>query len=255
MNLLDKNSINLIKEITKAELKSRDQSKILGFLWNLLYPIIMFLIMYFIFFKWSGKYVTKFAPYLLVGIIEWNYFVNATNTAMAVILRRRGYVRSFSFPYEILIMSSILSNLIVHICEIAVLLILLYFINNGLSYTALLYPLVIIIETFLVLGISLMLSALYIFFRDVENIWAIVLRLSIFITPIFYSLDMLSPRHKTLIMFNPLTYILNISRSVLVYKTLPMITDIILIFLVSLVTLLIGYKIFNKSSVKFSEFV
>lgn len=255
LNLLDKKAISLIKEITIAEFKVRDQSKVFGFFWTLIYPLFMFLITYFIFLRWSGKYITKFAPYLLVGIVQWNYFLNATNAAMSIILRRRGYIRSFNFPYEILILSSTICSLIIHIIEVGLLIFILFYINNGLTGAVFLLPIFIIIETLLILGVSFTLSALHIFFRDIDYIWTVILRLSIFITPIFYSLEMLTRKQKVLLMINPLTYILNITRSILVYKTNPGITDIIVAVSFTLVIFGAGYKIFKRLSGKFSEFV
>lgn len=252
-SIFNKKSLNLIKELTIAEFKLRDQGSLLGFFWTLLHPLLIFFVLYFLFSKWTGRFVGGFKGYLLIGIIQWNFFAGSTAYATDVLVRRRDIVKNLNFPKEILVVSSILTGLISHIFEFLVLFIFLFFIGERFTVQIFILPLIILVQLTLILSISLLISALYIYYRDLLRIWQILLMLGFFVTPIFYSLSMLSGKMQRLLLFNPLTIIIASTRAILIGTAAVPIFNLIIVFLVSFAFLIISYAIFKRLSKWFSE--
>ena len=138
--LFTKRSLNLIKELTIAEFKLRDQGSVLGFLWTLLHPLLVFIVLYFLFSKWTGRFVEDYKGYLLIGIVQWNFFASTITYAMDVLVRRRELVKSLNFPKEILVLSTVMTGLISHILEFLVLFTFLFIIGNTFTLKALFLP-------------------------------------------------------------------------------------------------------------------
>ncbi len=97
MKTLSGKYLNLIKEQTIAEFKLRDQDSILGYAWTLLHPIFTFIILYSVFSKWAGQHMENFAAYLLIGIVQWNFFSEATSISLSVLLRKSNLIKNVNF--------------------------------------------------------------------------------------------------------------------------------------------------------------
>lgn len=105
MKLLSRKYFNLIKEQTIAEFHLRDQNSAFGFLWTLLHPMFMVFILYFVFSQWAERHIENFMAYLLIGIIPWRFFTNATTMAMQVLTVKRKFVTNLNFRKESLLSS------------------------------------------------------------------------------------------------------------------------------------------------------
>lgn len=250
-----KKFVNLTKILAILEFKSRDQGTFLGFLWTLLYPLSMFLVLYVIFSKWMGRCVENFSSYLLVGIVLWNFFATSTTNALSIITRKADLVKNLAFPKEILIISSVFSIFISFVIELVILLVFLFFLGNRYSLTILWFPIVIFIEVIFVLVVSFFLASLHVYYRDIERIWAIVIMLGFFLTPIFYPLSIIAAGKQRIMLWNPMLHIINASRDCLLYDKAPNIIILYLMLLFSLVLLRIGYFIFKKTEARFAEIV
>lgn len=250
-----KNYLNLLKTLTLSEFKLRDQGTFLGFAWTLLYPVAMFLVLYAIFSKWLGARVENFPSYLLVGIVLWSFFTTATTNALSIITRKAELVKNLNFPKEILVISSIFSIFISFIIELGILLIFLIFLGIEYSLNIFYLPLIIFIELIFILGISFFLAPLHAYYRDIERIWAILVMLGFFLTPIFYPLSIIAETKQKVMLFNPMLHIITSSRDCLLYQKAPDLIFLGLVLLFSLILLGLGYFIFKKMEDKFAEVV
>src|SRR3989338_11260350 len=97
--------LDVLWEMTRGEIKQRDQGTALGFLWTLLHPALIFAVLYGLFSKWVGKFVDGYVVYLLVGLVLWNFFQKATTYALGSFRRFRGTVLNYRFPREIVVLS------------------------------------------------------------------------------------------------------------------------------------------------------
>jgi len=201
--------------LTRVEWRLRQQSTFLGFFWTLLNPALMFIVLYGLFVKWLGRAQGDYAVFLLVGIVEWNFFATATSHALSALLRRGPLLKNYPLAPEIPVLASVLSIYFSHVLELLALIALLAFFQGGPAVSW--FWLLTIDAAYLALaaGTGLILAGLYVFYTDLERIWSILLTAGFFLTPVFYPLSVLSPEKSRLLSLSPLTAIIESSRHAL----------------------------------------
>jgi ABC-type polysaccharide/polyol phosphate export permease len=236
-----------------ADFKMRDQGTIGGFIWTLLHPLIYFLVMYGLFVKWMGSNIPNFTLYLIIGFVQWNFFSAATTAAINVLMRYGTYIKSINFPKSVLVVSSVLSSLFIHLMEICVLIIFWLIVRGHLSFKIVLLLPVLLLNIYLVLSLSFVLATVGVYLLDVGRIWGILMSIGIFITPIFYSMNMLSPGKQRVILLNPMTHIIKATRQIMIDNIYPDIQGLIYVFLLATCVLVFGYALFKKKEGLFVE--
>lgn len=209
----------LLKQLVKSDFKLRYQGSVLGYIWSLLQPLLMFLVLYLVFtvFLPVGKGVPHYPVYLLLGIVLWNYFNEATTGSVGAIVGKGDLLRKINFPKYVIILavsSSALINLSLNFIVIAV---FMFFGHVALHWSALLIIPLIIELSIVSLGVALFLSALFVKFRDVQYIWAVAMQAGFYGTPIIYPLQRI-PHHliQKLLILNPIAQIVQDARYVLI---------------------------------------
>jgi len=256
MNKQQKKYFNLLKEITISQFKIKDQSTFFGFFWSFLHPLMLLIILYSVFRFRLGEAVEDFGIYLLIGIIHVAYFSNATATGMRVLYSMKQLTTETVFPKELLVIGSVLSTTIEFIISMLIAVVIAYFTGIKINLFIILLPLVIILEIILVLWVSVLLSFLYIFIRDIQHIYQVFLRILIFITPIFYTISFLGDGiAKKIVLLNPLTYLVDYSRSLIIRGEIFSLDQYIIFLLVNISLFLLSIKLFKKLEPKFAEYV
>jgi ABC-type polysaccharide/polyol phosphate export permease len=198
--------------LARVEWRLRQQSTFLGFLWTLLNPALMFAVLYGLFVKWLGRAQGDYASFLLIGIVEWNFFASATSYALSTLLRRGPLLKNYPLAAEVPVLASVLSVYFSHALELAALTALLYFFRGGLSASWLWLIPIDLVYLALAAGVGLILAGLFVFYSDLERIWSILLTAGFFLTPVFYPLSVLAPEKIRLLAFSPLTAIIESAR-------------------------------------------
>ena len=256
----------LLKELVKTDFKLRYQGSLMGHLWSILKPLMLFAVMYtvFIYFLRFGGDVPHFAVALLLGMVLWTFFTETTGMGLTSIVGRGDLLRKLSFPSQIIVVSVSINALINLVINLGIVLIL-GFINGGeISIYALpLIPLLLIELYALALGISFILSTLFVRFRDIGPIWEVFLQAGMYMTPIIYPISFVADAHPLIakvMMLSPLAQIIQDARYLLTSSetatTWQMISNkgiAIIPYLIPFIVLLIGFSIFNKSAKKFAE--
>ena len=243
----------LIKNLVASDLKIKYQSSVLGFAWSMLNPLLMMLVLYVVFnniFRFEQEH---FALYLLIGIIAWRFLANGTMTAMSSIVGKPSLVTKIFIPREVLTFSVVMSAFISSILEFMVLVPLLIIFGASISITMLLFPVIHILYFGLVYGISLTLASLYVYYRDLNQIWDIVLQIGFYASPIIYPLSLVPDKYLFYYTLNPITKLMVMYRDVLLYNTVPTLSDILLVVGSGLILLVIGTMVFKKLSPRFAE--
>jgi len=248
-----KQSLNILYQTTKASFKIRNASSYLGFCWYLLGPILTFIILLSVFSHRLGADIEHYPLYLLSGIVIWNFFSTGTSRSLTCVFGQAGLIKSLPVRRELLVLSTVLDVLVSHLFEIVVLLAIASY-YGVLSITVLFLPVALILNFLFTLGVSYALSALMFVFRDLGQIWSIVTKVWWFATPIFYALYE-GGKGEKVSMFNPMFHILDISRDVLIYGTVPDLKSLLILFAFSSVSLLVGILIFRKLYPHFAEHV
>ena len=254
----------LMTQLISRDFKVKYKRSVLGIVWSLLNPILMMTVMAIVFsqmfrFKVEG---INYLVYLMTGLIMFNYFSAASNAAMTSVVENftlinKVYIPKYIFP--------IAKCLFVGIDFVLTLIPWLAII--GLSYFGLgeytchfnIYFLIlayIFICMFLfTCGMGLILSSVSVFLRDVFHIYGIVLTLWNYLTPVFYSIEILPARLQSLMQFNPMFQFLNAARSIVLYGQRPSFTTMGILGLIGVGTLLIGTFVFRKKQDKFIYYV
>lgn len=265
-NVLSRKNRILLGELVRTEFKLRYQDSVLGFLWSLLKPLLMFSILYFVFGKILkvGSSIEHYAVYLLLGIVLWNFFVEATSQGLSAIVARGDLIRKINFPKYIIVISGTISALIN--LGLNMVIIAIFMVVNGVPVlaTAPLLLLVILQLYVLSLSIAFFLAAANVRYRDVGHIWEILIQAAFYATPILYPVSQLvsvaGPIGK-LLMLNPVAQIIQDGRFVLIthqtettwqlFSNYPyiMLVPIALVIMVTIVASLY----FQKNSMYFAE--
>jgi len=242
----------LIRTLTVVDLKNRYQNTALGFFWSLLSPLLQALVLYFIFRHMYGR-DQNFAINLLVGIMAWQFFATGTSSSLRAIVGNANLVTRVYIPRQILVLSNVLSTLINSLLTFIVLLLIVLVVLGHLPITAFLFPLIHLIFFFFIFGAGLFLSALYVYFRDVNQIWLVLTRVLFFCSPIFYPLSIIPASVLPYYRLNPITEFMVMYRDVMIAGNLPSLHSIVVVAGFAVVAYLVGSLVFNKLERRFAE--
>ena len=259
---------DLIFELAFRDLKLLYRRPFLGFLWMLVIPLATAIIYKILFSDFmhisSGKY--PFFIHLLTALLPWNYFSSSVTQSSKCILASKKIIGQMSFPKYLLPLSIVLVNLIIFLPTLIVLVGALIVFKVNLSAGIVFLPLVVLIQTCLIIGISFIVSSLQVIYRDTEYFIQIFITVLFFFTPGVYSLEDLTGRINPLLvkiyMLNPLVGILNLYRIVLIrgyWKDLPgevnLLNTIVSPVLWAVFVLFLGYSVFKKYEKSFFDHI
>ena len=251
----------LILQMTKREVVGRYKGSIMGLAWSFFNPILMLTVYSFVFsvvFKarWGlgdEESKTYFAVVLFVGLIMHGLLAEVLNRAPGLILGNINYVKKVVFPLEILPVISMGAALFHSLASMLVLLVALIIIDGNLHWTAVFIPLVLLPLVILTLGLAWMLASLGVFIRDIGQTIGIITTAMLFMAPVFFPLSAMPEKYHPLIMANPLTFIIEQAREVLIYGHLPYWFGLGLYMLVASVVAWAGFAWFQKTRKGFAD--
>ncbi|MDR0788807.1 MAG: ABC transporter permease [Bifidobacteriaceae bacterium] len=192
--VFSKRNTVLLKQLVVTDFKLRYQDSVLGFAWSMLNPLFTFVVLYFVFDKFFGMGrmagVEHYPVALLLGIILWNFFSEATSLGMGSIVGQGDLLRKINFPKYIIVISGTISSLINLLLSTVILFIFAVF--NGVTFTwrVILLPINFLEMYAFALAIAFILGTLYVKFRDIGHIWGIIIQTWFYGTPIIYPLVM-----------------------------------------------------------------
>jgi lipopolysaccharide transport system permease protein len=193
--------------------------------------------------------------YLLVGMVTWRFFANGSMYTMGSIVGKSSLVTKIYLPREILTLSIALSNTISSTIEFLVLIPLLLLFGKGLPVTILLFPVLHVIYFLIVYGLGLLLSSLYVYFRDMSQIWEVAIQAGFFLCPIVYPLSVIPEQYQYIYSLNPMTVLIGMYRDIFIYGTIPGIYDFALVILFGVALIAIGSFTFSRLARRFAEVV
>jgi lipopolysaccharide transport system permease protein len=244
----------LIKNLVLSDLKTKYSNSVLGFVWSLLNPLAMLIVLSIVFsnvFNSQGNYVV----YLLIGMLSWRFFAAGTGSAMSSIVGKSSLVTKVRIPREILTLSTVISSMISSILEFLVVLPLLVVFNVGLHPAILLFPVVHLVFFMIIYGVGLIIASLYVYYRDMNQIWDVALQAGFFLSPIVYPLSLIPESYELLYNLNPITAIINMYRDIFISGQLPGSQDFLVALTAGLILIVAGHFLFGKLSRRFAEVI
>ncbi|MEZ3499128.1 ABC transporter permease [Pantoea sp. KPR_PJ] len=250
----------LIKATAKREIQSRYRGSVMGIFWSILTPLFMLTVYTFVFsevFKarWHGGSSSKgeFALLLFAGLIVFNIFSECLNKSPAIILSNVNYVKKVVYPLEILPVVNVFATLFNATVSLLVW-IAAYLIFNGLPhYTIIYFPLIVIPLVFITLGLCWFITSLGVYLRDVGQFIGLLTTALMFMSPVFYSADILPDNFRTLMYLNPLTAVIEQTRNVLYWGQTPDFKVIAIYWVVAFVICWLGFAWFQKTRKGFAD--
>ena len=250
----------LIWAMTKREIVGRYRGSIMGVAWSFFHPILMLAVYTFVFsvaFKarWAGgsDSKTEFALILFTGMIIHGLFAECVSRAPGLILGNVNYVKKVIFPLEVLPCIALGAALFHTTISIGVLLTFYVIINHSLQWTVIFLPLVIAPLIIFTLGVSWFLASLGVFLRDTGQIIGVVLTIMMFVSPVFFPVSALPEKYQIFIMLNPLTFIMEQARDVVIWGKLPNWFGLMIYTIASLVVATLGFAWFQNTRKGFAD--
>ena len=239
--------LNLLKELTLSRYKLSEQTTVMGFFWTLLYPILSVGLFYILFSENIGSGIPHYGIYLFSGMIAWNLFSNATTRGLSSIMVNSTILKNANIPFEISVFSEVFVRCISYIFEILFLILLIIVVGIGFNWTILFLPVVVLIEFTLIIAISLLLATLNVYFNDINHIWALILTLAFFTTPVIYNVEKIIPASWFwLYTLNPLASIMISMRDIIIYQKLPDLMNLGYTIMFTVFALALNFMILKK---------
>ena len=231
-NVYNRRNRILLRELIVTDFKLRYQGSVLGYLWSILKPLFLFVILYLVFDKFLkfGRDIDHFPVYLLLGTVLWSFFTEATTQGLNSIVSRGDLIRKISFPKYIIVISGTVSALINLGINMSI--VIIACIANGVvldDSALLIIPLILELYAF-ALGIAFFLAAINLKYRDIGYLCEIFLQAAFYATPILYPLQMVmkeAPVAAKILMLNPVAQVVQDAREVLVTKQTIQLYDLV----------------------------
>ena len=254
-------NLNLVRELSITQFKLKYTGSALGYAWSLAKPLMLFGIMYLVFsvLLKAGVGTYNFPVQLLVAIVLWTFFVEATTTAMNAIAGAGGLIRKAYFPRWILVIASTASASLTFAINTVLVIVVTFALGHlDLSWRSLLAPLYYVELSMLVLGLSLLLSALFVFFRDLGHIWEILSLVLFYGSAIVFPFNRIPVHLRDIAGLNPVAQIVEDMRHSLVDTRIPSMESligplVIVPILITVAVFVVGFAVFTWLTPRFAE--
>ena len=245
----------LFEELVKRDFKRKYKRTVLGMLWSLLSPLLTFLVMKVIFTQFFGRSTPHYTIYLLAGNVIYSFFQESTTSGMQALMGNAYIFSKINVPKYIFLLSKNVQTLINFLLTLVVF--FGFCIADQITFTwkmlLLVYPTIMLL--LFNLGVGLILSALYVFFRDIQYLWSVFTRLLMYLSAIFYTVDNYSVQVQQMFLLNPVYLCILYFRQVVIHGEIPSLMLHALIMLYTLLAVGIGALIYQKYDHKFLYYI
>ncbi|HXT22416.1 MAG TPA: ABC transporter permease [Thermoanaerobaculia bacterium] len=241
---------DLLVTLVVRELTVRYKRSSIGFLWTMLQPLLTMVVLYLVFSSIFKLNIPNYPVYVLAGLLFWNFFSQSIVSAMNSLRGNAGLLKKLPVPQAVFPVATVIAGVINLVLALLPLLVIVYFTNqpHRLHPSLLFLPVAIAIATLFTLGAGLLLSPLAVFFYDVVEIVAVLITLTMYMTPVFYPKDIVPPHFLWVVRFNPVRSILEVFRDPIFNHKIPPWSHLSVAFGVALAVFVLGYWSFRRST-------
>jgi lipopolysaccharide transport system permease protein len=245
--------LEVIAVLAQKDFKIRYRNSVLGFIWSLLNPLGYMVILTLVFSVLLRVNIPNYPAWFLIGVLVWRFFSVGTSQGLFSIISNPSLICKVHLPRYVVVLSNNLANLLGSGLEFLILLPLLVVLGVRLTWYVFLFPLLLISEWLLVLGLSLSLSSLNVRYRDFYQLWDIVLQLGFFLCPLVYDVSLVPLRYRTLYLLNPVTVLIVSARDIFLANQLLTFGNIAVFVLSVALFLVVGFLIFHSREGRLAE--
>lgn len=249
---------DLLINLVNRDLAVRYKRSALGFLWSFLNPLLMMLVFSIVFMVVKPLSVRSYPLFVLAGLLPWMFLTGSLSGAARSITSNANLIDKVYFPREILPLSVVLANLVNFLLSLIVFLPLALALGANFSAWTLALPAIILVQLILVTGLSLIVAALNVYYRDTELVLDVALTAWFFLTPIFYELELLPNRFlgidiwRLVYTLNPMATLVTDYRYIMLYEY-PVIRHTLVSLVIGIVALVVGWVLFRRLAPNFAE--
>ena len=243
----------LLKTNVKKEIRGKYKNSFLGVLWSFLNPLLQIVVYGLVFQVILKNPQENYAIFLCCGLIPWTFFSSAITRSAFTMIENGNIIKKVYFPREILPISIVTSEAVNFMISTIIILGFVIFGGIGISKYILFYPLILLAQYLLLIGISLIISSISVYVRDLQHLIGVAMQLLFYATPIVYSAESIPDNFKWILYLNPMTYIINGYRDIFYNQQMIDIIPTLCLIIISIILCFIGYIIFNKLQKGFAE--
>lgn len=245
----------LFEELVKRDFKKKYKRTVLGMAWSVLSPLLLLLVMKMVFARFFGRNMEHYTIYLFCGNIVFAYFNESTNQGMTSLLYNSSIFTKVNVPKYLFLFSKNVQCLINFGLTLCVF--VLFCILDGIVFTwrwiMLVYPICLLV--LFNIGVGLVLSALFVFFRDIQYLWGVFTQLLMYVSAIFYTIDGYSPMIQNAFLLNPVYLFIRYFRKIVIDAVIPTLWFHLLMAFDVLVVLGLGCLMYKKYNHRFLYYV
>lgn len=245
----------LFEELVKRDFKKKYKRTVLGMAWSVLAPLLQLLVMRLVFTQFFGRNMEHYTTYLFCGTLVFAYFNESTTQGMSSLMGNASIFSKVNVPKYLFLFSKNIQTLI----NFGLTLVVFFFMAflDGVAFNwkfiLLLYP--ICCQVLFNIGVGLILSALYVFFRDIQYLWGIFTQLLMYLSAIFYTIDSYSTMMQCAFLLNPVYLFIRYFRKIVLEATVPSLGFHLLMLFYAAAALGVGCLIYKKNNTKFLYYV
>ena len=245
----------LFEELVKRDFDRKYKGSLLGAAWSILNPLMTLLIMRVVFGHFFGSAIPHFTTYLFCGNIVFSFFSESCSEGLLALISNAPIFTKVNVPKYLFLLSKNMQTLINFAITLCVF--FLFCAIDGIEFSwkflALVYPIIMLL--LFNLGVGFLLSALYVFFRDMQYLWAVLTQLLLYVSAVFYSIDTFPVPVRNAFLLNPIYLFIRYFRTVVIDSAIPSLGFHVLMAVDALVVLLLGIWIYKKYDTEFLYYI
>ncbi len=243
----------LLKNNVKKDIRGKYKGSFLGVLWSFVNPLLQVAV-YAIVFPYIMRVKTEnYLIFLICGVIPWTWFLTSISQATSCITNNSNLIKKVYFPRSILPISVVTSGMVNFLISCIIIVILVLTSGLGISWHIIFLPVIVLIQYTVCLALAFLLSAINVYVKDVEYIVMFILNMMFYATPILYSIELFDGWMIWLFRLNPMAHLINAYRDIFYVHHIPQFVNLAILLGISLILLVICYKIFCKLQRRFAE--
>jgi homopolymeric O-antigen transport system permease protein len=245
----------LLRNLIARELKVRYKRSVLGVLWTMLNPLMMMLVFTVVFAHFLRFQVEHFAIYFLSAFVLWNFVAQTTSWSTGCLMGYAPLITKVYVPKAIFVLATVLAGLVNLLISLIPLAIIMIIVGHPMTASLAFLPIPIVLATLFSLGVSLFLAPLCLVFADIVPLYQVILMAWMYLTPIFYPLEIIPEEYRIIVRLNPMTYFVEAFRAPIYSGALPSNVELLRAGVSAFVALVTGMIVFDRYSDRIAYYV
>ncbi|KGQ33303.1 ABC transporter [Gallibacterium genomosp. 2] len=246
----------LLKQLIIRDIKLKYRRSYLGYLWSLLNPLMLMIVLVIIFSNLFRFDIPNFPLYLISGQVLFNFMIEATNMSVYSIIGNAALLKKTYVPKYIFTLSKVGSSLVNLIFSLGALILVMIYTNATFSISLLFFPIILLQLFIFCLGLGIFLAAATVFFRDIQYLWGVFTSMWMYMTPLFYPVSIIPSEYQELYKnINPMYWYIEQFRDIVLYSKIPSFENVLIGLFFSLLVLIGSVIYFNKKQEEFILYI